>query len=467
MTNKLLLLLGLSSLAQFGDAAKRPNVVLIFADDFGYGDLACYGNKLNRTPNFDQMAKEGVRLTDFYVGSSVSSPSRSALMTGSYPKRVSMHVNADPIPLMGKSRQVLFPISMKGLNPSEYTIAELMKENGYQTACIGKWHLGDQLAFLPTRQGFDYFFGLPYSHDMGKSYCPLPLMEQEEVIDAPVGTDSLTIKLTVKAQDFIVRNKKKPFFLYLPHCMTHRPLDASPRFKGKSANGIYGDAVEELDWSIGEILKTLKEQGLDKNTLVIFASDNGAARGAGGTNLPLRDWKASTYEGGFRVPCIIRYPGIIPENQTCTEIVTSMDMLPTIASFCRIKYKPQNKIDGIDISKIIEGKKKFEGDRIFYYFQRNQLQAIRCGKWKYHLALKQRIVTANSEKKLPSEAQLYDLSTDISEKQNVLSQHPSIEKKMKMLIEEARKDLGDWKYEGENVRPAGFIDEPFGRFLKK
>ena len=193
--NKLFYFSCISSLCLSIKAINRPNVLLIFLDDFGYGDLACYGNTLHQTPNIDKLAANGVRLTDFYVGSSVSSPSRAALLTGCYPKRISMHVNADPVPLMGKSRQVLFPISMKGLNPSEITIAELLKHAGYSTACIGKWHLGDQLCFLPTRQGFDYFYGLPYSHDMGKDYCALPLMEQEGVIEAPVGTDSLTYKL--------------------------------------------------------------------------------------------------------------------------------------------------------------------------------------------------------------------------------------------------------------------------------
>ncbi|MDY3070166.1 MAG: sulfatase [Parabacteroides sp.] len=446
---------------------KSPNIILIFIDDFGYGDLGCYGNTLNRTPHIDKMAEDGVRLTDFYVGSSVSSPSRAALMTGCYPKRISMHVNADPVPLMGKSRQVLFPISMKGLNPSEITIAEVLKQGGYSTACIGKWHLGDQLCFLPTKQGFDYFYGLPYSHDMGKDYCALPLMEQNSVIEAPVGSDSLTYKLTIKAQQYIRDNKKKPFFLYLAHCMTHKPLDASPQFKGHSKNGIYGDAVEELDWSVGEILKTLKEVEIFDNTLIIFTSDNGAARGAGGSNKPLRGWKAETYEGGFRVPCIIHYPKEIQGNQVNHNIITSMDLLPTIASYCQVELPNNLVIDGRDISLVLEGKKNVTDKRVFYYYQRNQLQAVRFGKWKYHLGLKQRLCNAASDKMEDVSPKLYNLETDISESVNVLKENQSIEKVMLDLIKQVQNDLGDWNIEGKNVRPAGFIDEPFGRFVKK
>ena len=302
--SKLISVLAFSGAAVATQAAERPNVIIVFIDDFGYGDLGCYGSTKHRTPHIDQMAKEGIRLTDFYVGSSVSTPSRSALLTGCYPRRVSMHVNADPTPLMSKGRQVLFPASHKGLNPGEITIAELMKEQGYATACIGKWHLGDQLPFLPTRQGFDYYYGIPYSNDMDRPYCPLPLMEQEEVIVAPVGHDSLTIRYTNKTVEFIKSHKESPFFIYLCHNMTHNPLAASPAFKGKSQNGLYGDATEELDWSMGVLLETLKEEGLDQNTLVIFTSDNGADEHFGGTNRPLRGQKGTTYEGGFRVPCI-------------------------------------------------------------------------------------------------------------------------------------------------------------------
>ncbi|MGM9754920.1 MAG: sulfatase, partial [Parabacteroides sp.] len=353
---------------------ERPNVIVVFIDDFGYGDLGCYGNTLHRTPNIDQMAKEGIRLTDFYVGASVSTPSRAALLTGCYPRRVSMHVNADPSPLMSKGRQVLFPVSHKGLNPGEITIAELLKQQGYATACIGKWHLGDQLPFLPTRQGFDYYYGIPYSNDMNRPYCPLPLMEQEKVIVAPVGHDSLTIRYTNKAVEYIKSHKESPFFMYLCHNMTHNPLAASPAFKGKSKNGLYGDATEELDWSMGVLLKTLKEEGIDQNTIVIFTTDNGADQPFGGSNLPLRGYKGTTYEGGFRVPCIVRWPSKIPQGIESDELVTSMDFLPTFAHYCGYDIPTDRVIDGHDVSAIWEGKSAQSPTETFYYYQKQQLQ---------------------------------------------------------------------------------------------
>lgn len=455
----------LSAVSCRPEPVKQPNVILVFVDDFGYGDLSCYGNAIHRTPHIDQMAGEGLRLTNFYVASSVSTPSRAALMTGCYPRRVSMHVNADPSPLMSKGRQVLFPVSHKGLNPSEITIAELLKEKGYATACIGKWHLGDQLPFLPTRQGFDYYYGIPYSNDMDRTYCPLPLMENEEVVIAPVGNDSLTYRYTMKALEFIKQNKHKPFFLYLPHNMTHDPLDASPAFKGKSGNGIYGDATEELDWSMGEILKALKENGLDDNTLVIFTTDNGAEPRFGGSNLPLRGWKGTTYEGGFRVPCIIRFPGQIQAGQTCDEVITSMDILPTLGYYCDFRIPQDRIIDGHNVSAILEGRQVKSPTEVFYYYQKQQLQAIRWGKWKYHLSLEQRIMGPHLPDAEPGEELLYNLEEDIAETNNLAGQYPEIVSHIQLLIEEVRKDMGDWEFEGRNVRPAGMIDEPFPRLL--
>lgn len=446
-------------------ANDRPNVIIVFIDDFGYGDLGCYGNVLNRTPNIDRMAQEGLRLTDFYVGASVSTPSRSAILTGCYPRRVSMHVNADPEPIMSKGRQVLFPASRKGLNPSEITIAELMKEEGYSTACIGKWHLGDQLPFLPTRQGFDYYYGIPYSNDMNRSFCPLPMMEQEKVVEAPVGHDSLTIKYTNKTVEYIRSHKNSPFFIYLCHNMTHNPLAASPAFKGKSRNGIYGDATEEIDWSVGVILKTLKDEGLDENTLVIFTSDNGAAKEFGGTNAPLRGYKGTTYEGGFRVPCIIRWPGKIPSGQVSDLLVTSMDFLPTLSHYCGYRIPSDRIIDGHDVSDILEGKSKETPNNTFFYYQKQQLQAVRYGKWKYHLPLKERIIGPHLPDTEVGEARLYDLEADLSETTNVIDQHPEIVKIMNQLIEQIQDDLGDWKHEGKNQRPAGIIEEPFPRLM--
>ena len=461
----LISVLAFSGLTVMAQAAEKPNVIIVLIDDFGYGDLGCYGSTKHRTPHIDQMAREGIRLTDFYVGSSVSTPSRAALLTGCYPRRVSMHVNADPKPLMSVGRQVLFPASHKGLNPSEVTIAELLKGQGYATACIGKWHLGDQLPFLPTRQGFDYYYGIPYSNDMDRPYCPLPLMEQEEVIVAPVNQDSLTIRYTNKTVEFIKAHKDTPFFIYLCHNMTHDPLAASPAFKGKSKNGLYGDATEELDWSMGVLFETLKQCGLDENTLVIFTSDNGAQEQFGGTNRPLRGEKGTTYEGGFRVPCIMRWPARIPASQENDELVTSMDLLPTLASYCGYEVPKDRIIDGHDVTDILEGQSIASPTEVFYYYQKQQLQAVRWRNWKYHLPLQERIKGPHLPDTEVGEARLYDLDSDLSETENVIDRHPEVVRQMNKLIEEVRSDMGDWGYEGRNQRPAGVIDEPFPRVM--
>ena len=461
----LISVLAFSGLSVMAQAAEKPNVIIVLIDDFGYGDLGCYGSTKHRTPHIDQMAREGIRLTDFYVGSSVSTPSRAALLTGCYPRRVSMHVNADPKPLMSVGRQVLFPASHKGLNPSEVTIAELLKGQGYATACIGKWHLGDQLPFLPTRQGFDYYYGIPYSNDMDRPYCPLPLMEQEEVIVAPVNQDSLTIRYTNKTVEFIKAHKDTPFFIYLCHNMTHDPLAASPAFKGKSKNGLYGDATEELDWSMGVLFETLKQCGLDENTLVIFTSDNGAQEQFGGTNRPLRGEKGTTYEGGFRVPCIMRWPARIPASQENDELVTSMDLLPTLASYCGYEVPKDRIIDGHDVTDILEGQSIASSTEVFYYYQKQQLQAVRWRNWKYHLPLQERIKGPHLPDTEVGEARLYDLDSDLSETENVIDRHPEVVRQMNKLIEEVRSDMGDWGYEGRNQRPAGVIDEPFPRVM--
>lgn len=411
------------------------------------------------------MAAEGIRMTDFYVASSVSTPSRAALLTGCYPRRISMHVNADPAPLMSTGRQVLFPVSHKGLNPSEITIAELLKEQGYATACIGKWHLGDQLPFLPTRQGFDYYYGIPYSNDMDRDYCPLPIMENEEVILAPVSHDSLTFRYTEKTLEFIREHKEQPFFIYLAHNMTHNPLDASPGFKGKSRNGIYGDATEELDWSMGEILATLREESLDENTWVIFTSDNGADERFEGSNFPLRGQKGTTYEGGFRVPCLMRWPAGIPGGQVSDAVITAMDLLPTIAYYCGAEIPQDRIIDGHCIAGLLEGKQMPSPTEIFYYYQKQQLQAIRWGDWKYHLELDERIIGPHFPDTEPGEERLYNLQEDIGETVNLAERYPDIVAHFQMLVREVREDMGDWEVEGKNIRPAGIIDEPFPRLL--
>ncbi|MHC4192992.1 MAG: sulfatase family protein, partial [Planctomycetota bacterium] len=390
--------------------------MIIFCDDLGYGDLACFGSKLHRTPNLDRMAEQGTKFTSFYVTSSVCTPSRASLMTGCYPKRVDMHQDSH-----GKC--VLFPVDGKGLNPNEITIAEILKKQGYAACCIGKWHLGDQPPFLPTRHGFDHYFGIPYSNDMGTRKetmnPPLPLMQNEEVIEAPAIQDTLTKRYTEEAIRFINKNKDRPFFLYLPHTMVHDPLNPGNRFRGKSANGLYGDAVEEIDFYTGQILSTLRDLHLDKKTFVIFTSDNGASDRYGGSNAPLRGHKGTTFEGGMREPCIMWWPGQIPAGRTCDEIAVTIDLLPTFAHLTGTQPPTDRIIDGRNIWPIISGQRNAGSPHeAFYYYQIDQLQAVRSGKWKLHLPLKPK--KRHWGKPIPqAPLALYDLENDIAEKNNL------------------------------------------------
>ncbi len=446
---------------------QRPNFIIIFIDDMGYGDLGCYGSKNNRTPNIDRMAAEGMKFTDFYVAASVCSPSRAALMTGCYPQRVNLHQDE-------KGWCVLFPASPKGLNPDEITIAEILKKQGYKTACIGKWHLGDQPEFLPTRQGFDYYFGIPYSNDMDykefdreiKGY-PLPLMRNEEVIEAPADQDSLTKRYTEETITFIKKNKNAPFFVYLPHTMVHLPLHARQEFKGKSHNGIYGDAVEEIDWSTGEIIKTLKDLGIDDNTLIVFTSDNGSTGEDGGSNGPLRGQKGCTDEGGMRMPCIMRYPGKIPAGKVCTEVSGTIDLLPTLAGLCGSEAPRDRKIDGKNIWPLMSGEPGAGSPhQAIFYYQMDQLQCVRSGKWKVHLPL-------GSKKRNWGEPEgttplkLFDLETDIHEDRDVSAEHPEVVSRLVELAEEMKQDIGDVALKGKNQRPAGWVTTPKPQLLKK
>ena len=444
----------------FGDSSTPPNFIIIFCDDLGYGDLGCFGSTKHRTPNLDRMAAEGMRFTSFYVTSGVCTPSRASLMTGCYPRRVNMHQNDNGL-------CVLFPVNKKGLNPDEIIVAEILKTQGYATACIGKWHLGDQREFLPTSQGFDYYFGIPYSNDMGTrkgtNRPPLPLLRNEKVIEAPANQDTLTKRYTEQAIKFITANKDRPFFIYLPHTMPHNPVHASEKFHGKSANGRYGDAVEEIDWSTGQILTTLKKFGIDGRTLVVFTSDNGASNRFGGSNGPLRGHKGSTWEGGMREPCIMRWLGKIPAGKTCDEITTTMDLLPTFAKLAGTKPPSPPKagvIDGKDIWPLMSGEKGAKSPHeAFYYYQIDQLQAVRSGKWKLHLPLK--IKKRNWGKGIPdTPLQLYDLKANIGETNNVADQHPDVVKRLLALAEKAREDLGDLNRKGKNQRPAGWVASP-------
>ncbi len=435
-----------------------PNIVLIFCDDLGYGDLGCFGSKKHRTPNVDRMAREGTRFTSFYVTSGVCTPSRSSLMTGCYPRRVNMHTSA-------RGEWVLFPIAKRGLNPREITMAEILKGRGYATACVGKWHLGDQPEFLPTRQGFDSYFGIPYSNDMGarqrKTNPPLPLLRNEKVIEAPVDQTTLTKRYTEEAVRFITANKDEPFFLYLPHTLPHNPVYSSPRFAGKSANKGYGDSVEEIDWSTGEILATLKKLDIDRHTLVIFTSDNGAASKWGGSNLPLSGWKGSTMEGGMREPCVMRWPGKIPAGKKCGELTTTMDLMPTFAKLAGGSPPADRIIDGKDIWPLMSGKEGAKSPhKAFYYYFRDQLQAVRSGKWKLHLP--RQIKKTKMMRSDPgfTPPKLYDLEKDIAEKIDVAAKNPAVVKTLKALAEKARADLGDGQRAGKGQRPAGMVVTP-------
>ena len=434
-----------------------PNFIIIFCDDLGYGDVGCFGSEIHKTPNIDQMVEQGMKLTSFYVSSGVCTPSRASLLTGCYPRRVGMHMSS-------LNECVLFPVAEKGLSPNEITIAELLKKKNYATACIGKWHLGDQKEFLPTKQGFDSYFGIPYSNDMGAQQRPLnpplPLMQNEEVIEAPVNQNTITKRYTEEAIKFITENKDNPFFLYFPHSMPHNPVHASEAFKGKSLNNGYGDAVEEIDWSTGEILKTLRNLGIDTKTLVIFTSDNGAAQRWGGSNAPLSGWKGSTWEGGMRVPCIVRWPGKIPANSISDQLTITMDLLPTFAKLAGLEVPKDRIIDGKDIWPILSGTENTPSPHeAFYYYLMDQLQAIRSGKWKLHLPLENK--KKNWGKGLGKvDLKLFDLQSDVQEKTDVSRQYPEVVARLLSLADQARIDLGDLNQKGLHQRDAAVVINP-------
>ena len=420
----------------------KPNVVIIFTDDQGYRDVGCFGSPNITTPNLDRMAAEGMRFTDFYSAASICSPSRAALLTGCYPPRVGI-------------TKVLFPRDNIGLNPREVTIADLLKAQGYATACIGKWHLGHLPAFLPTSNGFDSYLGIPYSNDMdgvkGKNrnldraweevdYSPwnVPLMRNEEVIERPADQTKLIERYTREAVAFIREKKDAPFLLYLPHTMPHIPLFVSDRFYVGDPQKAYKATIEQIDWSVGEVLKALKEAEVDENTLVVFTSDNGpwlSKKHHGGSALPLRDGKFSTYEGGMREPCIMRWPGRIPAGSECHEVAGTIDLLPTIAALTGGTLPKDRVIDGRDIRPLLAGTPGAKSPHeAYYYYRGKRLEAIRSGDWKL------------IRKK---ETELYNLAEDISEKNSVADEHPQIVQRLTAMMDTFDAELKS------NARPHG------------
>ncbi|MEX2335682.1 MAG: sulfatase [Fulvivirga sp.] len=456
---------------------KKPNFIIIFTDDQGYGDLGIYGSPDIRTPNIDQMAAEGMRFTSFY-GAPFCGPSRAQLLTASYPARVGHAFNPGPS-------------SPRGLHPDEITIADILKDQGYATKCIGKWHLGDAPEFLPTRQGFDSYFGIPYSNDMWRyhpkmppgeaedslmqatreraaytgfagegSYYPpnggfpndLPLMVNEEVVELNPDQRQLTGRYTEAAIDFIKDQKDQPFFLYLAHNMPHVPLFVSEKFAGKSFRGLYGDVISEIDWSVGKIIESLKELGLDDNTLVVFTSDNGPWLQYGidgGSAGPLRAGKGTVYEGGVRVPAIFRWPGKIPSGERTGAVTGNFDLLPTLAGLAGAETPTDRTIDGRDLWPVLSGKIKDGPHEFFHYMGGSREGAvnylgIRDKRWKL-------LVNIDEQGKV-IEKELYDLGSDVSEKYNRVEQHPEITARLTAEAQEFYDDLIG------NIRPAGHVE---------
>lgn len=448
-----------------------PHFIIIFIDDLGYADISPFGPGRYRTPNLNRMAREGRRFTHFYVASSVCTPSRAALLTGCYPARIDMMHN--DLEMDSSNHGVLFPSDRKGLNPDEITIAEMLKERGYATACIGKWHLGDQPEFLPTRQGFDEFFGVPTSAGMP---FPLPLLRGEKRIQELGKKDLnlMTRRFTEEALDFIERKAGGPFFLYLPHTMVHSPHHVSPEFQRKTGKGLYADGVAEVDWSLGQILNKLKALGLDKTTLVLFLSDNGGPlfepmKVKFSSNSPFNGGKANVSEGGFRTPAIAWWPGTIPAGSSTGLMASTLDLLPAFATLTGKPHKPPFPIDGVDISSLFRGSLPAESPRntlAYYAFHTEprpspelaRLHAVLEGQWKYYLIGSRFLNAASHDYMEVDEGALFNLESDPGETTNVAGRHPHVVARMKTLAEHFRRELGDMGQPGTGFRKAGWVD---------
>lgn len=440
---------------------EQPNVVLINCDDLGFGDLGCYGSTRNQTPAVDRLAAEGIRFTSFYTASPVCSPARAALLTGCYPPRIGFG-SFNRLP-------VLFPGMAMGLPPTEVGLARVLSDAGYKTQAIGKWHCGDQAEFLPTNHGFDHYLGLPYSNDMGRQagkpdfmphMPPLPLLVDGEVVEQQPDQATLTDRYVAAALDFMRSCDGEPFFLYLAHMYVHLPIYVREEFAEQSTNGPYGAAVASIDWATDVILRELDAQGVAENTIVIFTSDNGSLgdnpppwgspEPLGGSNDPLRGTKGETWEGGQRVPGIVRWPSRIAAGRTCDEVVTAMDLFPTLAAMCGADVPTDRIIDGRDISALWFGQAPSPHDAFFYYWM-NDLEAVRSGRWKLHFSKRREECRA-----------LYDLDADIGETTDVITEHPDVVSRLDELAERARCAIGDarLKLRGTEVRPIGRVENP-------
>jgi arylsulfatase A-like enzyme len=411
--------------------APRPNIIFIYADDLGYGDLGSYGAEDIATPHLDRMAAEGIRFTDFYSTSPVCSPSRTALLTGQYQVRHGI-------------TRVFFPNSTQGLDTTALTLAELLKSAGYATAIVGKWHLGHLPQFLPRKHGFDYWFGIPYSNDMEwepRNDPPLPLLRNETVVDQPAYQPTLTQRYTAECINFIARHRDEPFFLYLPHTFPHKPLHVSAEFAGSSEYGLYGDVVQELDASVGELLRALDDFGIADNTLVVFSSDNGPAGpdpGYGRTG-GLRGHKALTYEGGIRVPTVARWAGTIPAGQVEATPAIMLDWFPTFSRLAGATLPRRLQLDGQDITPLLLGD-SLTGERTFYFYFNEDLRAIRHGDWKYKKAVRD---NPYWQKLPPHDDQLFNLATDPYERANLADRYPEKLAEMKRRMAGFLERLGE------------------------
>ncbi|HEY3789381.1 MAG TPA: sulfatase, partial [Urbifossiella sp.] len=454
--SRLMVLAALLGFAGRGFAAEtvRPNVVIIYIDDLGYADIGPFGATKQKTPNLDRMAAEGMKLTSFYAAP-VCSVSRAQLLTGCYGARVSVP-------------GVYFPAGPQGLNPKEFTIAERLKQLGYATQCVGKWHLGDQPEFLPTRQGFDHYLGIPYSNDMqrksketGRRVVPLLRDDKVEELLTDEKQSIIVERYTTEAVGFMRANKDRPFFLYLPHSAVHTPIHPGEKFRGKSSNGRFGDWVEEVDWSVGQVMGAIRDLKLAERTLVIFSSDNGPwlIKGAdGGSAKPLRAGKGSTWEGGVRVPTIAWWPGKIAPKSTTSAMAGTIDLLPTIVSTVGGTLPAEPVIDGRDLSPVLLGTARQSGREAHYYFSGYQLQAVRQGPWKLAITPQNDAADKTTVEDSKTNPRLYNLEMDIGETTNLADRHPDVVKDLQALAAKMNDEIGGKS--PKSRRPAGIVANP-------